>query len=55
MTMETMEKLKSTNLWQTPTILQMVDRSTIKPEGILEDVVISVDSWEYPVSGNLYA
>jgi hypothetical protein len=33
---------------ETPTILQLTDRSTIKLEGILEDVVISMDSWEYP-------
>ena len=33
----------------TPTILDMVDRSTIKPEGVVDDVVVSVDSWEYPV------
>jgi hypothetical protein len=32
---------------RTPTILQLADRSTIKPEGILKDVVISMDSWEY--------
>jgi hypothetical protein len=33
----------------TPTILELVDRSTIKPEGVINDLVISVDSWEYPV------
>jgi hypothetical protein len=26
----------------------MVDRSTVKPEGILEDIVVTIDSWEYP-------
>jgi hypothetical protein len=45
---ETMESLGLTSLRETPTILQLDDRSTIKPEGILEDIVISIDSWEYP-------
>ena len=33
----------------TPTILELADRSTIKPVGKLEDVNISVDSWHYLV------
>jgi hypothetical protein len=41
MTCETMQALGLTGLRETPTILQLTDRSTIKPEGILEDVVIS--------------
>jgi hypothetical protein len=32
----------------TPTVLELADRSTIKPEGVIDDLVISVDSWEYP-------
>jgi hypothetical protein len=48
MTCETMQALSLAGLMGTPTILQLIDRSTIKPEGILEDVVISLDSWEYP-------
>ena len=47
MTIETVRKLGLTNLRPTPTILELADRSTIKPEGILDDLVISVDSWEY--------
>ena len=47
-TMETVKKLGLTNLRPTPTILELADRSTIRPEGILDDLVISVDSWEYP-------
>ena len=38
-----------TNLRPTPMVLELVDRSMISPKEILEDVVISVDSWEYPV------
>jgi hypothetical protein len=49
MTKETIQKLKLTNLRQTPIVLQLVDRSIIQPKGILEDVVIFVDSWEYPI------
>ena len=48
MTIETVRKLGFTNVKPTPTILELADRSTIKPEGILDDLVISVDSWEYP-------
>ena len=47
MTIETVRKLGLTNLRPTPIILELEDRSTIKPEGILDDLVISVDSWEY--------
>ena len=48
MTIETVRKIGLTNLRPTPTILDLAYRSTIKPEGILDDLVISVDSWEYP-------
>lgn len=34
----------------TPTMLQMADRSTIKLEVIIEDLVITLDSWEYPTN-----
>jgi hypothetical protein len=40
MTKETWEMLGSTNLRPTPTVLELVIRSTLRPEGILEDVVI---------------
>jgi hypothetical protein len=32
----------------TPTVLELVDRSTIRLEGVIDDLVILVDSWEYP-------
>ena len=48
MTIETVRKLGLTNIRPIPTILELADRSTIKPEGILGDLVISIDSWEYP-------
>jgi hypothetical protein len=34
----------------TPTILELVDHSTIREEGVINDLVISVDSWEYPTN-----
>ena len=47
MTIETVRKLGLTNLRPTPSVLELADRSTIKPEGILDDLIILVDSWEY--------
>ena len=37
------------NLRPTTTILELDDRSKIAPEGILEDIIVSLDSQEYPV------
>jgi len=49
MTLETAQLLQLKNfIRETPTILKLADRSTIKPEGIIEDVIISVESWNYP-------
>ena len=48
MNIETLKKLGLANLKPTPTIPNMADRSTIKPEGVVDDLVVSVDSWEYP-------
>lgn len=47
MTREAFEKLWITSLRLTPTVLELDDRSTIHPKGIIDDVIISVDSWEY--------
>jgi hypothetical protein len=49
MTLETMEYLHLKNLRPTTTFLELADRSKITPEGILEDIIVSLDSWEYPV------
>ena len=35
-------------LRKTTTILQLEDRSTVTPEGIVEDVMVTIDSWKYP-------
>ena len=47
MNIETLKKLGLIDIRLTQTILEMVERSTIKPEGVVDDVVVSVDSWEY--------
>lgn len=41
---QTMEQLKLPNLLYTPTFLQLADRSVIKPDGVLEDISISLGS-----------
>lgn len=49
MSKQVMDTLRHPNLQYTLTLLQLVDRSVIKPYGVLEDVCVSLDSWEYPV------
>eukprot|EP00253_Pinus_taeda_P022003 PITA_22003 len=51
MTKETMLKLKLNlqgSLRKTTTVLQLADHSTVTLKGIVEDVMVSTDSWEYP-------
>ena len=51
MTKDTMLKLNlQGSLRKTTTILQLVDRSTVTPEGIVKDVMVSIDSLEYPIN-----
>ena len=49
MSKQVMDSLRLPNLQYTPTLLQLEDRSVIKPDGVLEDVCVSLDSWEYLV------
>eukprot|EP00253_Pinus_taeda_P016362 PITA_16362 len=49
MTLDTMKTLQLTNLQRTTIVLELADRSKVIPEGILEDIIVSLDSWEYPV------
>ena len=45
-----MQKLQLYNLLRpTPTILELADRSTFKPVGALDEITVTVASWEYPV------
>eukprot|EP00253_Pinus_taeda_P027474 PITA_27474 len=43
-TLETMKTLQLTNLQHTTIVLELADRSKVIPEGILEDIVVSLDS-----------
>ena len=45
----TMEMLQLPNLRPIPTVLESTNHSRVKPIGILEDVIVSLDSWEYHV------
>jgi hypothetical protein len=45
MTLETSQLLQLNNeIRDTPTILELADCSTIKPEGVIEDLIILVES-----------
>jgi hypothetical protein len=49
MTLETSQLLQLQNETRdTPTIQELANRSTIKPEGVIEDLISSVESWNYP-------
>jgi hypothetical protein len=51
MTLETSQLLQPKNeIRDTPTILELADHSTIKQEGVIEDLIISVESWDYPAN-----
>eukprot|EP00253_Pinus_taeda_P034880 PITA_34880 len=48
---DTMLKLnRQGSLRKTTTVLELADRSTVTPEGIVEDVMVSIDSWKYPTN-----
>ena len=32
-----------------PSILELANRTTVKPVGVLYDIVVSVASWKYPI------
>ena len=49
MNKEVMCKLNIIGLRKTPTTLQLADSSTIVLDGMLEDVIVTLHSWDYPV------
>lgn len=49
MTLNTMQQLGILDLCPTPIVLELADRSKIKPEEVLDDEIVSLNSWEYPV------
>ena len=46
---DTMLRLQRNHLRPTQTLLEWVDKSVIGPAGSLDDVTITLASWEYPV------
>jgi hypothetical protein len=46
MTIKTCNVLGITSFKPTSTMLELVDRSMVKPVGTLQDIAISIDSWE---------
>jgi len=49
MTKDTMLRLNlQGSLRHNSIVIQLADRSIVKPEGMLEDIMVSIDSWEYP-------
>ena len=50
LTTTTCQKLGITSVEPTSTLLELVDRSLVRPKGTLHDVMVSVDSWEYPAN-----
>ena len=49
MTRETMLKLNiQGTLRKTTTLQQITDKSIVAPDGLIEDAMVSIDSWEYP-------
>ncbi|XP_059067294.1 uncharacterized protein LOC131858191 [Cryptomeria japonica] len=49
MTKSLMQKLSIMNLRHTPIMLQLADSSTFTPDGVVQDLIVTLDSWEYPI------
>jgi len=49
LTIKTCQALGITTREPTTTLLELTDHSMIRPKGILHHIIVSVDSWEYPV------
>lgn len=49
MTKDVMQQLNITSLRSTPMVLQLADSSIVRPEGMVEDIVVTLNSWEYSV------
>jgi len=43
MTLQTIHQLNIPNIRPTPTMLELADRSKVKPEGVLDDEVVILD------------
>jgi hypothetical protein len=50
MNVTTLEELQLKPLLRpTPTILELADKTRVMPEGILDDIIVTLASWEYPI------
>eukprot|EP00253_Pinus_taeda_P031369 PITA_31369 len=49
LTTETCQALGIIALEPTTTLLELANRSVVRLEGTLQDITVSIDSWEYPV------
>lgn len=47
MTKDVMQQLNITSLRSTPTVMQLANSSTVRPNRMVEDIVVTLDSWEY--------
>ena len=48
--MSTLQVLQLNNILRpTPIVLELVDKSTVKLVGALDDIIVTMASWEYPV------
>ena len=50
MNKDTMRKLKIEGLRATPTVLELANSSTITLDGMIEDIVVTLASLEYPTN-----
>eukprot|EP00253_Pinus_taeda_P012698 PITA_12698 len=50
LTTTTCQKLGITSVEPTSTLLELANQSMVRPEGTLHDIMVSVDSWEYPTN-----
>jgi hypothetical protein len=49
MSVNTMKKLQLDHLRPTQTLLELANKSVITPVGGLDDITVTLASWEYPV------
>jgi hypothetical protein len=49
MPFDTMQKLQINQLRPTQTMIELADKSVISPAGSLDDVTVTLASWEYPI------
>lgn len=49
LTAKTCQALETTALEPTTTLLELVDHLVVRPEGNLQDIMVSIDSWDHQV------